>query len=319
VAQVVPADVLLRAGEKVRFMVRTYDGRGRLVSADEKAEFAIGPLEIPAPPTAPPGTPPGRAGNLKGSVDSSGTYASEAGLPQAGGVQAGVVTATVKAGGKELKALARVRVLPPAGMAIDFEASPAEKPPLAWTNAGGKFRVRELPGEGKVLVKTLDLDLYHLARTYFGDPSAADYTVEADIRVGSQETGGRRYMPDAGVINSRYTLVLFGSHQECMVIAWSGALPKENQAGSALHESAPFKWEPGVWYRMKLTVRQKGDGADVRGKVWKRGEPEPEAWTVSLRDPRPNRSGSPGLYGESLVTPYKSEIHYDNIVVSPGK
>ena len=34
-------------------------------------------------------------------------------------------------------------------------------------------------------------------------------------------------------------------------------------------------------------------------------------------DPTPNLEGSPGLFGESLVTPIKSEIYYDNVVVSP--
>ena len=67
---------------------------------------------------------------------------------------------------------------------FDFESSPAGKPPLTWLNAGGKFAVVELPDKNKALVKTLNLDLYHAARTFFGDTHRADYTIDADVMVG---------------------------------------------------------------------------------------------------------------------------------------
>ena len=47
------------------------------------------------------------------------------------------------------------------------------------------------------------------------------------------------------------------------------------------------------------------------GKVWIRGEDEPEAWTVEARDDAPNRAGSPGLYGNAN----DAEITLDNIRV----
>ena len=53
--------------------------------------------------------------------------------------------------------------------------------------------------------------------------------------------------------------------------------------------------------------------------VGAKGESEPEKWTLDLVDQTPNLEGSPGLFGESLVTPIKSEIYYDNVVVSPNK
>ena len=33
----------------------------------------------------------------------------------------------------------------------------------------------------------------------------------------------------------------------------------------------------------------------------------------------PNRSGNPGVFGHSLVTPYKSDINYDNVLVTPNE
>ena len=80
-----------------------------------------------------------------------------------------------------------------------------------------------------------------------------------------------------------------------------------------------FQWSANTWYRMKLSVEQQPGKAVVRGKVWKTGEPEPQAWNVQLEDTLPNTHGNPGLFGHSLVTPYKSEIYYDNIEVAENK
>ena len=47
----------------------------------------------------------------------------------------------------------------------------------------------ELPDKNKVLVKTLNLDLYHAARTFFGDTHRTEYTIEADVQVGFKMVG----------------------------------------------------------------------------------------------------------------------------------
>ena len=65
---------------------------------------------------------------------------------------------------------------------------------------------------------------------------------------------------------------------------------------------------------MKLQAKVQGDRAVVRGKLWPRGEAEPDAWLITAEDPSPNRSGSPGLYGNANVC----EIHLDNISVTPN-
>jgi outer membrane protein assembly factor BamB len=320
VVQVIPADAVVRAGEKVSFKVRTYDANGRLLADNVKADWSIGPVTIPPPPP-PPGSAaplvpiqPTKAGNLKGTVDADGVYTAENGPPQGG-----AVVATVKAGDKTATGFTRVRVMPNLPWSFDFESALVGKPPLTWLNAGGKFAVTELPDKNKVLVKTLNLDLYHAARTFFGDTHRANYTVDADIMVGAKKVGNQVQMPDAGVIANKYSLVLMGNHQELMINSWSGALPKEGQAGWALYASVPFKWEPDKWYHFKLSVQGTDKGAQIRGKVYPKGDAEPEKWTVQMVDTLPNLEGSPGLYGESLVTPFKSEIYYDNIVVSPNK
>jgi outer membrane protein assembly factor BamB len=319
VVQVVPCDVVLKPGEKATFAVRTYDDKGRLIADHVKAEWAIGKVMIPPPPTPPgkpaPATPPQPtpAGNLKGQVDDGGTYEAENGPPQGG-----AVVATVDAGGEKKTGFTRVRVMPNLPWSFDFENSPVGKPPLTWLNAGGKFAVTEMPDHNKVLVKTLNLDLYHAARTFFGDTHRSNYTIDADVQVGAKMIGTRN-MPDAGVIANRYSLILGGNHQMLLINSWSGALPKEGQAGAALYASIPYSWDPDKWYHLKLSVEANDKGAQIRGKVWPKGEQEPEKWALELEDTQPNLEGSPGLFGESLVTPIKSEIYYDNIVVSPNK
>ena len=113
---------------------------------------------------------------------------------------------------------------------------------------------------------------------------------------------GRR-RPDMGLINSGYTMDLMGAHQKIQLRSWASDLRVE--------KSVPVPWDPNVWYTMKFRVDQQGDKALVRGKVWKKGEPEPQAWTIETEDPHPIRQGSPGLYGFSQV-----DIQYDNLKVT---
>ncbi len=53
------------------------------------------------------------------------------------------------------------------------------------------------------------------------------------------------------------------------------------------------------------------DGAHLHGKAWKRGDPEPEAWTIEAVDPHANLNGSPGLYIYSLA-----QCLFDNVSLS---
>jgi len=206
-------------------------------------------------------------------------------------------------------------VFPPLPWKFDFTPTPTGAPPLTWLGAGGKFSVQELAGE-KVLTKVPAVDLYYRARTNFGTPLMSDYTLQADVRAGVTEMGGRRHIPDPGVINQRYMLMLYGNHQRLQIHSWSGALATEQSGASGLQRTIPFEWQPDHWYRMKLRVDQAGDKAVARGKVWAVDAAEPEGWAIELEDSMPNRSGNPGLFGHSLVTPYKSEIYYDNVQVT---
>jgi len=214
--------------------------------------------------------------------------------PAAGRAQAGKVVAKVGS----LEGAARVRVIPPLPWKYDFEAVETGKTPSWWIGAGPKFPVKELEG-GKVLAKPPVAVGLDRSDVYLGPANLSSYTIQADLR----GTAKGRRRPDLGLTNSGYTLDLMGGHQKIQLRAWPSEL--------RLEKSVDFPWDPDVWYTMKLRVDQQGDKALIRGKVWRRGGPEPAEWTLTAEDPQPVRQGSPGLYGYSAA-----ELYYDNLEVT---
>ena len=302
VIQVRPADVALRAGQKTNFTAWAFDALGRPLG-QVKANWSSGQVSIPAAPGAASAAVT-LAGNLQGAVDPDGNFTAVASGPH----QAGAIVASVNG----VSGLARVRVFPPLPWRLDFASMPAGKPPLTWLGAGGKFAVEDSP-DGRSLVKLNDLDLYYRARTNFGTLDMSNYTLQADVKVGQKVIAGEKQMPDPGLINSRYVLVLLGNHQRLQIHCWPPTLPY------SLNSTIDFPWQADTWYTMKLRVEQGADRAVVSGKVWPRGQAEPSAWTISLQDTMPNRNGNPGLFAHSLVGAAKSLINYDNILVSDNQ
>lgn len=325
--QVVPADVVVRPGDKVTFTARAFDAKGRLLGEVKDAQWALGKLNAPVVPkkgpdqskgatgtTGPatqPITPPAKIGNLAGDL-SRGEFVATKNERMGGGVFASV-------GG--VSGYARVRVMPNLPWRMDFENLPDDAPPLTWTGAGGKFAVITQEGNPaangkKVLKKLTTTPLYDRARTNFGTPDMANYTLQADVKVDHRDLGAGpdgkslREMADAGIINQRYVLVLMGGDQKAQIHIWPTMLPY------SLNKTVDFKWDPGKWYRMKLRVEQHEKTAKVYGKIWAQDAAEPEAWTLELEDTIPNRSGNPGLFAYS----FKSlPIYYDNIALTPNK
>jgi hypothetical protein len=73
---------------------------------------------------------------------------------------------------------------------------------------------------------------------------------------------------------------------------------------------------PNEWYRMKTRVDVAKDGSGiVRAKAWKKGEPEPEAWTIEMPHTKAHQNGSPGLFG---FAPSEQKAWIDNISVTPN-
>jgi outer membrane protein assembly factor BamB len=266
--QVVPAEVLIRPGERADFEVRAFDSKGRALGT-RKAEWKLD--------------------RLSGSLD-SGRFEP---APDSR-FQAGEITASVGS----LASAARVRVVPDLPWFEDFEAVEAGGVPPHWIGAPKKWEVREQAG-GKVLVKLVRPKGLLRNALYMGPSTMSNFTIEADV-MGAQK--GRR-RTDVGVIANGYTLDLMGNHQRIQIRTW----PSEERVATEV----PYAWEMGKWYHMKLRVAVDEKQALVQGKVWPRGEDEPTAWSITVQDPYPIESGSPGLVAYS-----PADAFFDNIKVT---
>ena len=302
--QIAPYDSLVTPGEKVTFHVRTFDERGNPIDfspAKQQVSWSVeGPGEITEEGVY---TAPADAEHCAVLVKYSVEY--ESGVP-------GVRTIdsngnAVPAESTTAVATARIRIVPPLPWKFDFNTD--EKVPLTWVGGRVRYVTREVEGERIAVKRTVlptprnpNNKLGTRSRMWMGPTDLANYTVQADFALQKSDATGK--MSDLGLINSRYTMTARSSNKKLRLYSWS---PHDYRTFAEVD----FDPEPGKWYTMKLEVQPRGESASVRGKLWPRGETEPEAWTVELIDPTPNLSGSPGLYGNAQ----EAEIYLDNLSV----
>ncbi len=289
--RIFPADLTLAPGESVNLKTFGADANGNGVT------WTVGK-------------------GLNGTIASDGKFAAD----NAGAFSAGMVNA--KYG--ERKASARVRIGPKPPFKEDFESMPIDSSPPGWIGVGKKSQIVEYVAPdgskgSKVLKKLAIIPSvpFMRIRWYSGPPIAGGYTVQCDVLGGKKETKSKHiFRPDMGLINSRYRMELLSTTKKdaLRIVSWS-PVPR-------LQKDVPFDWDADVWYRMKFSVALEDGKGHLRGKVWPRGQDEPEDWTIELIDPFPNIEGSPGLYGFSPGTTSKSkgpEVFYDNYEVFPNE
>ena len=85
-----------------------------------------------------------------------------------------------------------------------------------------------------------------------------------------------------------------------------------SKALRSFSKTISFAWKPDVWYTMKFRAAVENGKAVLKGKVWPRGDDEPDEWTIEAVDEAPNVVGSPGLFGNAS----DAEIFLDNITVT---
>ena len=207
---------------------------------------------------------------------------------------------TAKVG--ELAGSARVRVVPDFPWRFDFENGQV---PVTWVGARYRHQIREIDGN-QVMVKVTTIPKGARSRAWMGHPDSNNYTIQADVRGAISDNK----LPDIGLIAQRYTLDLMGAYQKLQIRSW---VPVMRMA-----KEVEFSWKPDTWYTMKFRAAvEQVDGkpqAILRGKIWPKGEPEPEQWTVEAIDKAPNLTGSPGLYGNAK----DAELYLDNLSVTPN-
>ena len=282
--QIVPAETWVQPGEEIAFRIRATDADGAY------AGDVLAPLSVKG---------------LEGKTNSKGVFV-------AGGdrIQAGTIEASL--GGLETSS--RVRIVPKIPYAENFEELKPGLPPSGWITSKLKCQVSEFEG-GKVLRKLADRPAPPFARLrcYVMPPLDAGYTVSSDLLGMSKK---ERFLPDMGLINSRYLLILTGTTERkrmLRLVSWA-PVPR-------IIKEVDFPWEGDTWYRAKLSVHVADDRGVVRAKVWQREKDEPESWSLLMIDSSPNREGSPGLYAYSVSITSKSkgtEVLFDNVEINPN-
>ena len=293
--EIIPSEVLLRPGQSASFSARAVDRNGFTVEEIKDVKSLQWTNYIP--PTA-------RVRSaMKASFNADGQLvAANETIPSAGAFEATL-------GG--IKGYIRGRVLPYPPYQQDFESFTLSEtnaegtafayPPLPWIGARFKFDVRDKDGS-KVMAKTTDNRFFQRATVFIGAPTAKNYTIQADV----MSEGNRRKMSEVGVIAQRYFIVLKGNDQTLEI----------NSNLERLRVDQEFKWQPNVWYILKARVDTQADGSGVvRARAWKKGDQEPEKWTLEVPHKTAHQNGSPGLFGFS---PQDMRVFIDNVSVTPN-
>jgi hypothetical protein len=283
--QIEPAEAYIAPGESIKFAAKGFDKNG-IAAGDVKVSFAITGLE--------------------GEMAADGTFVA-AGTR----IKAGKVTAT----SGQFSSIARVRVVPAVPYEENFDSLKPGLPPEGWITSKLKCQVSEHEGK-KVLRKLADRPSPPFARLrcYVMPPIPAGYTVKSDMLGVSKK---KRFLPDMGLINSGYLLILTGTSErtrKLRIVSWS-PVPR-------IISEIEFPWEPDTWYSAKLSFDQKDGKGVIRAKVWLCGDREPGEWTLTMEDPCPNPGGSPGLYAYSVAITSKSkgtEVLFDNVAITPNR
>ncbi len=307
--QIIPSEVLLRPGQIANFRIYRLDANGFAI--DEIKDMKSVKWASFIPPTAKVKATMNATFNPDGELEAATNS-----TPSAGAFEATI---------GNLKGYIRGRILPYLPIKQDFEwaklsetttndveqPTPFAYPPLPWIGARFKFDIRESPGGqppgNKVFAKTIDNRFFQRATVFMGDPNTKNYTIEADVMSEGKMRGERVLkMSEVGLIAQRYLITLKGNEQKMEI----------SSNFERLRESTDFKWSPNVWYRLKARVDVAKDGTGVvRAKAWKKGETEPEKWTLEVSHKTAHQNGSPGLFGFS---PQDQRVLIDNISVTPN-
>lgn len=226
-----------------------------------------------------------------GTIDEGGTFTAAASAAHTGSIL------RVKVG--DLAGMARIRVVPDLPWKFDFENNQI---PMPWVGARYRHITRKV-GDNTVMVKVTTIPKGTRSQCFFGHTDLSNYTITADVMGDLRDNK----MPDIGVIAQGYIFDLRGAAQEVQIRTWGAQTQRMNV-------KVPFAWKPKAWYTIEFTAAIEDGKAALRGKVWPKGEAEPQAWNAELIDPSPVETGSPGLFGNAT----DAEIYLDNIAVTPN-
>ena len=292
--QVVPAEFALIPGQSQSFKVWGLDAAGRRVR--EVTSEATWAKFIP--PTA----------LVKSEVDGE----------LAGATLRTTPTARLSAGQLQAKwnnltSVTRGRVVAGPGHRETFDALPLGQknaagedvgfPPLPWLGARVKWHALE-KGGSKVVTNRLDNILFQRTMNFIGPSTLRNYTLEADVMT----DGDRRVMSSVGLVNQRYLITMVANSRILEVTS----------NHERVKESVPFAAQANTWYRLKTRVDSDGKGGGwVRAKLWPKAQPEPDKWTIEVRQEKLHDRGAPGVFAFSPQS--LKRVYLDNLALSANE
>ena len=292
--QVVPAEFAISPGQEQKFTVWGLDANGRRVRALTSdltwAKFI--------PPTA----------QVKSEVD-----AEISGLTLKAGPNARMSAGQLQVKWNNLTATTRGRIVAGPGYRENFDAVALTQkndageavafPPLAWLGARVKWHILEKDGS-QVAANRLDVILFQRTMNFIGRPDLKSYTLEADVMT----DGTRRVMSTVGLVNQRYLIALTANSRILEVTS----------NHERLKESVPFDAQPNTWYHLKTRVDSDGKGGGwVRAKLWERAKPEPDKWTIEVRQDKLHAQGAPGVFAFSPQS--LKRVYLDNLSLTSNE
>ena len=169
---------------------------------------------------------------------------------------------------------ARVRVVPPLPWKFDFNKDKAV--PLTWLGGRVRWELREKDGEKFIAKKTVlptpknpNNKLGTRSYVWMGPINLANYTIQADVLL------ERRRRQNVGRRRDRQRLPVDDPQQ-------GHTLRLDSWTSNDYRTKVETEFQPkaDTWYTLKLSVVTENGQATVRGKIWPRGEKEPDEWTA---------------------------------------
>ncbi len=195
----------------------------------------------------------------------------------------------------------------------DFEAHREGRPPKGWLlPSGGEWSVRRV-GDEKVLEQS-DFEARD-ASIVAGGEGWSNYLVRVDFQVG--HSGAAGVFAHWRSNQQNYMLRIVNNLRRLELVK---RLPKGKGYETVVLSSVPLRLREGRWWTFELEAVTLPNGVRLRGKVWRRGQPEPPHWTVEAEDRSETRyrSGRVGLWTASEGASYRG-TRFDNFEVKRAR
>jgi hypothetical protein len=179
----------------------------------------------------------------------------------------------------------------------DFEQATIGKVPDDVMVLDGPFSVRQVDGN-----KCLELagDPIGSFAALFGPDGMIGADVSARVEAFSKGKRSPEFGIGAGGPGGYKLFAVPGQHR------------LELRKGEDVKAFAPFDWSAGSWTMLRVRVEPSGNQKwIIKGKAWRQGSNEPDAWMVNVEDPKPP-SGKASLWGSDYS---EQPIRFDDLNV----